>query len=170
MIIVNRVTVPGPRQVLLHVKIAEINRSATRAIGVSWLYSRGKSIIGSAVGNNATFSDDRRQRVSARPSAREDSPGPSRGASSGTCYGHARRQLRRSSACSTRGISRCSSTPCASNSLAKILAEPNLMALDGQPARFLVGGLFPYPVPQSSLDPRRHGRGHRPVPAASARS
>ena len=40
-----------------------------------------------------------------------------------------------------------------SNALAKILAEPNLMALDGQPARFLAGGLFPYPVPQSSSIP-----------------
>jgi pilus assembly protein CpaC len=40
-----------------------------------------------------------------------------------------------------------------SNSLAKILAEPNLVALDGQPARFLVGGLFPFPVPQSSSIP-----------------
>ena len=37
--------------------------------------------------------------------------------------------------------------------LAKILAEPNLVALDGQPARFLVGGLFPFPVPQSSSIP-----------------
>jgi pilus assembly protein CpaC len=40
-----------------------------------------------------------------------------------------------------------------SNALAKILAEPNLMAIDGQPARFLAGGLFPYPVPQSSSIP-----------------
>ena len=40
-----------------------------------------------------------------------------------------------------------------SNSLAKVLAEPNLMAMDGQPARFLVGGLFPFPVPQSSSIP-----------------
>ena len=46
--LINRITVPGPRQVLLHVKIAEINRSATRNIGVSWLYARGKSIFGSA--------------------------------------------------------------------------------------------------------------------------
>ena len=53
--IINRVTVPGPRQVLLHVKIAEINRTATRSIGVSWLYARGKSILGSAAGNNATM-------------------------------------------------------------------------------------------------------------------
>jgi pilus assembly protein CpaC len=40
-----------------------------------------------------------------------------------------------------------------SNQLAKILAEPNLVALDGQPARFLVGGMFPFPVPQSSSIP-----------------
>ncbi len=40
-----------------------------------------------------------------------------------------------------------------SNALAKILAEPNLMALDGQPAQFIAGGLFPYPVPQSSSIP-----------------
>jgi len=37
-----------------------------------------------------------------------------------------------------------------SNSIAKLLAEPNLMTLDGQPAQFIAGGLFPYPVPQSS--------------------
>jgi pilus assembly protein CpaC len=40
-----------------------------------------------------------------------------------------------------------------SNAMAKILAEPNLMALDGQPARFLSGGLFPFPAPQSSSIP-----------------
>jgi pilus assembly protein CpaC len=34
-----------------------------------------------------------------------------------------------------------------------LLAEPNLMTLDGLPARFLAGGLFPYPVPQSSSIP-----------------
>ena len=39
------------------------------------------------------------------------------------------------------------------NSLAKVLAEPNVVALDGQPARFQVGGQFPYPVPQSSSIP-----------------
>ena len=48
MMLINRLTVPGPRQVLLHVKIAEINRSATRTLGVSWLYARGQSLIGSA--------------------------------------------------------------------------------------------------------------------------
>ena len=51
MVIINRVTVPGPRQVLLHVKIAEINRTATRSLGVSWLYARGESLFGSVAGN-----------------------------------------------------------------------------------------------------------------------
>ena len=48
--IINRVVVPGPRQVLLHVKIAELNRQALRQIGVSWLDTKGKSIIGSSAG------------------------------------------------------------------------------------------------------------------------
>ncbi len=39
LIIVNRVRVPGPRQVVLRVKIAELNRTAMRQIGVSWLDS-----------------------------------------------------------------------------------------------------------------------------------
>ena len=30
----------------------------------------------------------------------------------------------------------------------QILAEPNLMAISGQPAHFLAGGEFPYPVVQ----------------------
>ena len=48
--IINRVVIPGPRQVLLHVKIAELNRQAMRQIGVNWLDTKGKSIIGSSAG------------------------------------------------------------------------------------------------------------------------
>ena len=76
--IVNRVIVPGPRQVLLHVKIAEVNRSATRAVGVSWLYARGKSILGSAVGSNATFDTTSTSSIS-QALGRAGSPGPFRG-------------------------------------------------------------------------------------------
>ena len=50
--IINRVVVPGPRQVLLHVKIAELNRQAMRQIGVSWLDTKGQSIIGSSAGGS----------------------------------------------------------------------------------------------------------------------
>ncbi|MGC2203002.1 MAG: type II and III secretion system protein family protein, partial [Stellaceae bacterium] len=37
----------------------------------------------------------------------------------------------------------------ATEGLIKVLAEPNLTAMNGQTASFLVGGEFPYPVPQS---------------------
>ena len=36
------------------------------------------------------------------------------------------------------------------SSLLEILAEPNLLAIDGQPASFLAGGEYPYPTVQSS--------------------
>ncbi len=35
-------------------------------------------------------------------------------------------------------------------SLATVLAEPNLVAISGEKANFLVGGEFPYPVPQNN--------------------
>jgi pilus assembly protein CpaC len=38
-----------------------------------------------------------------------------------------------------------------STNVLEILAEPNLMAVDGQPATFQAGGEFPYPVPQAGV-------------------
>jgi pilus assembly protein CpaC len=149
--IVNRVTIPGPRQILLHVKIAQVNRSATRDVGVSWLYSRGKSIIGSAIGNNATFNTTSTSTINQAIGPRGFA-GPFSGTVGGT------------SAATPAGSSPLFGVfdsghfslfvdALRSNSMAKILSEPNLMAIDGQPARFLVGGMFPFPVPQSSSIP-----------------
>ena len=151
LVVINRVTVPGPRQVLLHVKIAELNRTATRSIGVSWVYARGKSIFGSAAGNNATmdfsansavaqttgkqgFALPGSQTVGATNAATPTGNAPLFGVFDSGHFSMFIDALR-------------------TNALAKILAEPNLVALDGQPARFLVGGLFPFPVPQSSSIP-----------------
>ena len=54
LVIINRVVVPGPRQVLLHVKVAELNRTAIRTLGISWLDTKGRSIIGSPIGQVGT--------------------------------------------------------------------------------------------------------------------
>jgi pilus assembly protein CpaC len=151
LVIINRVVVPGPRQVLLHVKIAELNRSATRNLGVSWLYARGKSILGSGIGNDAmitgTSSVARTQTTGPggflRPiQSTFNANGTSSAAGNSTLFG-----------VFDAGHFSLFIDALRSNSLAKILAEPNLMALDGQPARFLVGGMFPFPVPQSSSIP-----------------
>jgi pilus assembly protein CpaC len=151
LVIINRVTVPGPRQVLLHVKIAEINRTAIRSIGVSWVYARGNSIIGSAVGADATVNLTANSAISqATNGAGFVKPGQA--------------TVGATSAATPTGTSPLFGVfnsghfslfvdALRTNQLAKILAEPNLVALDGQPARFLVGGLFPYPVPQSSSIP-----------------
>jgi pilus assembly protein CpaC len=114
--IVNRVYVPGPRQVLLKVKIAEINRTALRQLGVNWQRITDGAVINSVIGNI--------------------------GAPGSQLFG-----------VFDEGNFSLYINALRTNSLAKILAEPNLVALDGQPARFLSGGQFPYPVPQSASIP-----------------
>jgi pilus assembly protein CpaC len=151
LVIINRVTVPGPRQILLHVKIAEINRNATRDVGVSWLYARGNSIFGSAAGNDAAIS-------TATSAVYNQGTGPRGRVTTpiGTFSGTGTATPGPNSplfGVFDAGHFSLFVDALRSNSLAKILAEPNLMALDGQPARFLVGGMFPFPVPQSSSIP-----------------
>src|SRR5271157_5218846 len=157
--IINRVVIPGPRQVLLHVKIALLNRQAMRQIGVSWLDTKGRSIIGSSAGGvgsvsamaTASHSTSTSSNAGIEPFASPTgmlSPVTSTFNATGTA----------SSGGQLFGVFDAGHfslfiTALRANSLAKILAEPNLVALDGQPARFLVGGNFPYPVPQSSSIP-----------------
>ncbi len=151
LVIINRVTVPGPRQVLLHVKIAEINRSATRSIGVSWVYSRGNSIFGSAAGDNATMNFSANSAISQLTNKRGFVlPGQSTVGATNAATPTGNAPL---FGVFNSGHFSMFIDALRTNDLAKILAEPNLVALDGQPARFLVGGLFPYPVPQSSSIP-----------------
>ena len=151
LVIINRVTVPGPRQVLLHVKIAEINRSATRSIGVSWVYARGNSIFGSAAGNNATMNFSANSAISQLTNKRGFvQPGQSTVGATNAATPTGNAPL---FGVFNSGHFSMFIDALRTNDLAKILAEPNLVALDGQPARFLVGGLFPYPVPQSSSIP-----------------
>jgi pilus assembly protein CpaC len=151
LVIINRVTVPGPRQILLHVKIAEINRSATRSIGVSWVYARGHAIFGSAAGNNTlmNFSGNTSITQTTAPNGFVKPPQQTVGGSNIATP---------SGAAPLFGIFDSGHfslfiDALRVNSLAKILSEPNLVALEGQPARFLVGGIFPFPVPQSSSIP-----------------
>jgi pilus assembly protein CpaC len=151
LVIINRVTIPGPRQILLHVKIAEINRSATRSIGVSWVYARGQAIFGSAVGNNAlmTFSGNTAVNQTTAPNGFVRPPQQTVGGTNiASPTGNAPLFGIFNSGHFSLFIDALRV-----NALAKILAEPNLVALEGQPARFLVGGLFPFPVPQSSSVP-----------------
>src|SRR5208337_3544370 len=150
--IINRVVVPGPRQVLLHVKIAELNRQALRQIGVNWLDTKGQSIIGSSAGGanagsvgataSASHSQGASNPIGFLSPVTSTFEGTGTASSGGQLFGVFK-----------SGHFSLFINALRANQLAKVLAEPNLVALDGQPARFMVGGNFPYPVPQSSSIP-----------------
>lgn len=171
--IINRVKVPGPRQVLLHVKIAELNRSALRQIGVNWLDTRNNAIMGSALGGigGMAASNDRlpltlggtTQNAAYSPlgflpgqiatpiPGRLQAPGFQPVASAFSAVA----SMAPTASSQLFGIFNAGEfnlflNALRQNDLAKILAEPNLVTLDGQPARFLAGGSFPYPVPQTT--------------------
>jgi pilus assembly protein CpaC len=155
--IINRVRVPGPRQVMLHVKIAELNRTAIREIGVNWLDTRNRDIIGSTIGSvgNITGSAAAGQSSAFTPGLRGSGvrtpnliqPVRSVFSAAGAASPTANSQL---FGIFNAGEFSLFLNALRQNSLAKIIAEPNLMTLDGQPAKFLAGGQFPYPVPQIS--------------------
>jgi pilus assembly protein CpaC len=132
--LINLIRVPGPQQVLLKVRVAELNRTALRQIGtdIVGFDRKNGTIVGTQIGGASTLVTTGGA-VGGIPSPADINP------ASTTVFGVFNRAdfeiffsaLRR-------------------NSLLKILAEPNLVALNGHKASFLAGGKFPVPVAQSS--------------------
>jgi len=147
---INRVVIPGPRQVLLHVKIAVLNRTAIRQLGINWLDTKGRSIIGSSAGGVGDVSATAPASHSTGASNPIGFLSPVNSMFNATGSASSGGQL---FGVFNSGHFSLFINALRSNAMAKILAEPNLMALDGQPARFLSGGLFPFPAPQSSSIP-----------------
>jgi pilus assembly protein CpaC len=132
--IINLLRVVGLHQVMLKVRIAELNRTATREIGADILgvHPGTGNIFGTSIGG-ATIAATSLLGLGGLTGTATGASSPST-----TAFGifpsgdfeillHA---LRR-------------------NSLLSILAEPNLVAMDGHQASFLAGGQFPVPVAQS---------------------
>ena len=141
--VINLMRVPGSTQVMLKVRIAELNRSAMRQIGANFLgvNPRTGAIVGSQIGQNVGAFSGIGQ-ATANPTL----PGH-------TLNGAAAESV--STATTVFGIFQNSNfeftlEALRKNAMAKILAEPNLVAMSGYSASFLAGGEFPVPVPQSS--------------------
>lgn len=164
-VIINRVRVPGPRQVLLKVRIAELNRTALRQLGVSWLDARNNAFLGSTIGGAGAIGANGGAAQSAAFSPMGLVPGalntsiPSRLVAPGfqgvSSAFNAAGQAITDSNTQLFGVFNAGEfnlfiNALRSNGLAKVLAEPNVVALDGQPASFQAGGEFPFPVPQSA--------------------
>lgn len=131
--VINLIRIPTSQQVLLKVRVAEMNRTAFRQIGADFLATVPEfgALFGTNIGGNA---------VAATASAGQ-----------GRLSGVATTNL--GAGATAFGIFNEGNfefilSALRRNSILKILAEPNLMALSGHSASFLAGGEFPVPVPQ----------------------
>lgn len=131
--VINLLTVPGSKQVLLKVRVAELNRTAFRQIGSDLLVGKSSSgtILGTQIGGSTVTT-----RATANPVA-----GLTELLSSGVTTGFGIFE-QADFAVLFSALRR--------NSLLKVLAEPNLVTMNGHAANFLAGGEFPVPVPQAS--------------------
>lgn len=128
---VNRLKVATPLQVTLKVRIAEINRSVLKQMGVNLLSSDPTSGFKFGIGQGAG--------VTSGPNS---SPfDVVHAIAGGTTLGAAGRLF---------GLDLAAALDIAANDgVVTMLAEPNLTALSGETASFLAGGEFPIPVSQS---------------------
>jgi pilus assembly protein CpaC len=129
--VINLLRVPGTQQVLLKVRVAELNRSALRQIGADWtiLNQKNGNMVSTAIGGAQVVGNGTASGVAASG----DINGPSNTFFTIFPPGQFEQFF----------------SALRQNSLTKILAEPNLIAMNGHQANFLAGGQFPVPVPQA---------------------
>ncbi|WP_159993478.1 type II and III secretion system protein family protein [Roseomonas sp. 18066] len=127
----NRLSVEGPAQVNLRVRVAEVSREVTRQFGLDWqaMGSIGRFAISALTNNSLADPTNLPGRYSAGYTG----------------------------AVNLNGII----DALAQDRLINVLAEPNLTALSGETASFLVGGEFPIPVgrryDQISIEFKQYG-------------
>lgn len=133
----NNMVIGSPTQILLKVKIAEINRSVLHKFEINWgalinspkhmMYGllMGREPVTTSTANGITSTQFNRS--TSIPQMNSYGVKYTNGANSYTALLDALDQ----------------------EGLGTILAEPNLITASGETASFLVGGEFPYPVPQN---------------------
>ena len=138
-IVQNHMTVAGEQQVLLRCTVAEVSRSAARQLGIDGFLA-GENFRDAFVVNQLSRVNPIDIGALASENIRENllfgTPGIPLQPMVPLSLGFPRAQLQ----VFIRAL--------ADNSLLRVLAEPNLVAVSGETASFLVGGEFPIPVPQ----------------------
>ncbi len=129
----NFLNICGGQQVLLAVRFAEVSKTAIRQLGVSLGGTDGISGVGSAVGPGGVIFSGNNPLTLAAPVGAGGVGGVQlfgQGKLGAWAFQYFLNALRE-------------------NNLIRELAEPNLVAINGQQATFLAGGQIPIPVPQS---------------------
>lgn len=151
--VINQMRTAGVQQVLLRVTVAEVNRTATRALGFNgwmggdnfpdmFLVNNIGGINPVNIGAGASYD------ISHRVPFGTDQKGLPISGSTTLSFGFPGVQLQ----VFIRALRE--------NGLLRVLAEPNLVTVSGQEASFLAGGEFPIPVAQRdsiAVDYREYG-------------
>jgi len=143
--VVNLMHVGGVQQVMLEVRIAEINRTVAQQIGINF----------TAVSPSGNFGVNQLNSLASISGlGRTINPSIGGGASGapGTVFDTLlSTNLQAMAGWKAGGILwTMFLNLLKQNNLGRVLAEPNLVTTSGQKASFLAGGQYPYPVPQNS--------------------
>jgi pilus assembly protein CpaC len=132
---VNRLKTAVPLQVMLKVKIAEVNRTLLKQIGVNLFSSDATSGFQFGIGQGSGVTP----------------PGADNAFKIGTVPGLLGAGTALGAAGKLFGLDLAAKIDLAArDGVVTILAEPHLSALSGETASFLAGGEFPIPVPQGN--------------------
>ncbi len=143
--VLNLLHVAGEQQVMLHVVVAEMNRTAARSIGLNFSVSNnsGVTVFSNSTGNVGS--------IGFGGGSGAGGLGGSGAGNLGAAAGAAGSSLLSGAVANINAIVDAGRVPLALNALrtlnyAKSLAEPTLVTLDGHPANFQAGGQFPVPI------------------------
>lgn len=131
--IVNLMKVTAGQQVMLRIRVGEIQRSALKNLGVS-MQAVNNGNLGFSIGTGGGRSAITSNTGALTPGPFEVAQDMFAGIGAGRQWGDGSLGVQLE-ALERRGIF-------------KVLAEPNLVSLSGEQAEFLAGGEFPIPVPQ----------------------
>jgi pilus assembly protein CpaC len=143
--VVNAMSIAQPQQVMLKVRFLEASRDAGRQLGVNWFQGNATGTSGVNTGQGVPF-------VNGTPA--NNAAGIPLIQTAGTLVGTANAPFGVVLAKLINGGNNIDVlvTALETKGLIRRLAEPNLMALSGDTARFLAGGEFPVPIASSSAN------------------
>jgi pilus assembly protein CpaC len=137
---VNMTSLAGIQQVQLQVRLAEVSKRASRALGINWFIAGHDAFIGQRTGSieqSISMGAEGGQDVTGNLDFTNEAIGPT-GPLVNLFAGFPGQNV----ALFFHALEE--------NQYMRILANPTLVALSGEEAQFLAGGEFPIPVPQLS--------------------
>ncbi len=162
--VINLLRIPGEQQVMLRVTVAEVNRSAARSIGTNFSIAQrnGLVVFGQRTGNIAGGGPGAIGQGGAGGNLGGGNVGGALGNLAGLVAGIQGVGTNNLPVAIDNGQILLAINALRTLNYAKSLAEPNLVALNGQTANFQAGGQFPVPIVTGATQTGLQGVGFVP--------